>query len=216
MANEAEIYQIALSTAIGLTCVLSMLGSGAIIVSFIAFRELRTTMRYLLLNLSIADFIVAVTNLFGSVASNKYSRHKNDSVCVAQATIGLISTDASIIWTVVFIVYIYMFLVCCRPRRLVNYISLLVLTLFSWIFPIVLITVFAIKGFLGYESGYSPSFCTILLKDYEYLEIVGYGAFLYLAFLLLPIFSLAFFIHLCYISVSVLLLVCDNDNCSVQ
>ena len=206
MENATEAYHIALSTAVGLTCVLSMFGSGAIIVSFIAFRELRTTMRYLLFNLSIADFIAAVTNLFGSIyslISKRYRHESNDSICVTQATIGLIGTDASIIWTIVFIVYIYMFLVCCRPRRLVNYILLLVFTLFSWIFPIVLMMAFAFEGYLGYQSRYSPSFCTILSSKDKSMEIIGYGAFLYLAFLSLPIFSISFIVHLCYISVSI-------------
>ncbi len=206
MANETEIYQIALSTAVGLTCVLSMLGSGAIIVSFIAFRELRTTMRYLLLNLSIADLIVAVTNLFGSMYSLRYlnePRNGTDIPCVVQAGVGLIGVDASIIWTVVFIVYIYMFLVCCRPRTLKNVVLLSIITVISWMLPTALVIVYWVKGYFGYQRTYSPGFCTILAEGNLIRGIVGYGAFLYFSFTILPIFSLIFFCHFCYISVSI-------------
>ena len=207
MANATEVYHIALSTAVGLTCVLSMFGSGAIIVSFIAFRELRTTMRYLLFNLSIADFIVAVTNLFGSMYSlrylNKPRNNETDIPCVVQAGVGLIGVDASIIWTVVFIVYIYMFLVCCRPRTLKNYTLLAVITVISWMLPTVVVIVYWVKGYFGYQSTYSPGFCTILTEGELVRGVFGYGAFLYFSFTILPIFSVIFFAHLCYISVSI-------------
>jgi len=55
----------ALRGAVGVCSSLSILGSCAIILSYAAFEELRTTARQLLLNLSIADIINSLFLLFG-------------------------------------------------------------------------------------------------------------------------------------------------------
>ena len=59
-------FFIAIDVAIVTTCILSILGAGSIMVSFLWFKELRTTSRFLLFHLSIADAVVAVTNLIGA------------------------------------------------------------------------------------------------------------------------------------------------------
>ena len=216
--DNNAVYHIALSTAISTTCVLSIFGSLAIIISYVAFRELRTTMRYLLFNLSIADLIVAVTNLFGALYSLKYlddeAENRKDALCTAQAAIGLVGVDSSIIWTVVFIVYIYVILVCYRPKPIVNLVFLVIITFVSWILPIAVVIVFVAMGYFGYDSGYSPAFCTIDTKSHTqwYRGFVGYEMFFYSSFLILPIFSLIFFFHLCYISVSIYLPIYHVDT----
>lgn len=55
----------ALRGAVGLSSSLSILGSCAIILSYAAFEELRTTARQLLLNLSVADIILSLSFLLG-------------------------------------------------------------------------------------------------------------------------------------------------------
>ena len=212
MSNETDgiftdEYQIALVAAVSLTCILSTVGSLAIIISFIAFRELRTTMRYLLFNLSVADLIVAVTNLAGALYSLKYlkkgeaERPENDPICIAQAAIGLAGVDASILWTIILIAYIYIFLAWCRPRPTANYIVLGIVTFISWAIPIILVIVFVIEDYFGYEGGYSPAFCTIDTENKTQIwrGFIGYELFLYFSFLVLPIFSIVFMLHLCYI-----------------
>ena len=59
-------FFIAIDIAIVITCILSILGAGAIIVSYLGFKELRTTSRFLLFHLSIADAVVAIANMIGA------------------------------------------------------------------------------------------------------------------------------------------------------
>ena len=197
-------YQEALVAAVVFTCVLSIIGSGMIILSFVLFRELRTTMRYILLHLSIADFIVAVTNLIGALYSLHFLRPgskpaKNDPLCIIQGAVGLFSTDASILLTIVFIFYVYLLVTCYKPTKISNMVVVNTLTLLSWVFPFVLATVFAAEGYLGYRHEYSPRFCTIDVSNGQvFRQIVGYEIFLYFSFLTLPTLSIAFFCHLCY------------------
>ena len=198
----ADATEIALAAAVGVTCVLSILGSGIIILSYILFRELRTTMRYILLQLSIADFVVAAANLFGVLYSFQFpadvGQETYDPVCIAQAAIALLGTDASILWTMIFISYVYMLITCYKPKRSMNITVLTLLSLFSWIIPLVLVLVYSAKGYFGYDPGFSPGFCTIYAenKTEMFRTIVGYEIFLYSSFLVLPIVSTLFVCHL--------------------
>ena len=196
---------------VGVTCSLSIMGSGLIILSFIIFHELRTTIRYILFHLSIADFIVAGSNLFGAVYTLPFpntgnNSYRDDPLCVAQATLTLFSTDSSILLTILFIVYALSALLNLKRYKLkrVSKITILnLLILFSWAFPFTLASVFAGKKYFGYRHMYSPRFCTVYISDegqtFELLrEIFGYEIFLYFSFLILPVLSVAFSCHLCY------------------
>ena len=61
-------FYLALRVVIGITCVISMFGSCVIIFTYVAFKELRTLARQQLVNLSVADIIVALSHLVGLVA----------------------------------------------------------------------------------------------------------------------------------------------------
>ncbi len=204
MVNHTEEFKIVLVVAVGTTCILSIIGSLAIIITFIIFRDLRNTTRYLLFNLSIADLIVAVTNLIGALYSLKFLKTESsqkDPVCIAQASIGLVGVDASVLWTCVFIVYTYVVLACYRLRPRTNFIVLSIVTLILWLVPIALVIVFLALKYFGYEEDYSPAFCTIYTKNKTeiYRALIGYELFLYSSFVILPVFTTLFSIHLCYI-----------------
>ena len=196
-------YETVLVVVVGVTCLLSVLGAGTIILSFVLFRDLRTTMRFILLQLSIADLIVAVTNLYGVfhsieslVKAKDLNSHSN--LCVAQAAIGLFGTDASILLTVIFILYVLLLVKCYRLKQISKIAILCLLTLFSWALPLVLVSVFAGKRYFGYRPKYSPAFCSIYTTNNAELvrQIVGYEMFLFTSFLILPILSSAFVCHL--------------------
>ena len=162
-------------------------------------------MRFILLQLSIADLIVAVSNIFGAIYSYKFLAPRdtvvnNDPLCIIQAAIGVFGTDASILWTIIFISYVYMLLACYKPRRFSNIIMVTLLSLFSWGFPLVLVVSFAAENYFGYEPGLSPGFCSIYTanKTELYRTIIGYEMFLYSSFLILPIVSTLFVCHLSF------------------
>ena len=61
----AAIYSV--RVAVGIASVLSMFGATSIILSYAAFPQLRTAARQLLLNLSVAHFVVVLTYIGGLV-----------------------------------------------------------------------------------------------------------------------------------------------------
>ena len=202
--TQTKDFIIALNVAIGLTCILSMLGAGAIILSFIFSKELHTTSRFLLLNLSIADLIVAVSNIIGTTGTYKFEginqtqqSHSISSLCQFQAFTGLYGTDASILWTVVLLTYLYISLVCYRPNRLMNRIISAVCMVVCWGVPLVIAVWFLVEKFYGYEPGFSPGFCTIVTENRSqiYRIIVGYEIFLFISFLVLPVLCVMFACH---------------------
>ena len=97
-------FFIARNVAVGITCLLSIVGSLAIMASFVFFRQHRTMTRFLLFNLSLADFLVAIANLVGVSTSYKYidanetlhATFRNDATCVVTGGLGIYATDSSI------------------------------------------------------------------------------------------------------------------------
>ena len=82
-ANTTNTSSVTSSTAVvlgirvgvGTASSLSLIGSALIIFTFVAYRDLRTTARQLLVNLSIADFLVASSHLVGLLEnSSKYKK----------------------------------------------------------------------------------------------------------------------------------------------
>ena len=112
----------ALRAVVGVTCFLSIVGSLLIILSYLLFKDLRTTARLILLHLSLADFGVAFSNLFGDVY--KFYRFANcatldrpdlpllypplqNNLCIAQAFFAHFSTISSVLWTMMLAAYMY-------------------------------------------------------------------------------------------------------------
>jgi len=58
---------IGIRVGVGTSSFLSVLGASLVIASYAAFRDLRTTSRLLLVNLSVADLIVSASHLVGLV-----------------------------------------------------------------------------------------------------------------------------------------------------
>ena len=202
---QSRDFIIALHVTIGVICLLSILGSGSIILSFLLFKELRTASRFLLFNLSIADLIVAVINSIGAATSYKFvgvnetkAGDMADRLCVFQASVGLYGTDCSILWTVVFMMYLYISVACYRPSLKINRILIILLMIVCWGLPMVIVVVFTIKQYFGFEPGYSPGFCSIVNNDQSqfFRIVIGYEMFLYSSFLVLPGLSVAFICHI--------------------
>ena len=100
----------------GITCVLSILGSFLIIISYFLFRELRTNARLVLVHISVADLGVAASNLFGDAVrferffnhtSNEFKPAVFGKICKVQAFIAHFSTMSSVLWTIALAVLMY-------------------------------------------------------------------------------------------------------------
>ena len=104
---------------VGVTCVLSIIGSSIIILSYFLFRDLRTNARLILVHLSLCDLGVSLANLCGD--SIDFGLHFNltngnrgelrplrfEYLCKTQAFIAHYFTISSVLWTLMLATYMY-------------------------------------------------------------------------------------------------------------
>ena len=123
------IFIIVLRVSVSITAFLSILGSVLVIGTFIAFKSLRTKARQVLVQLSIADFAVAASQLVGvHVNLQKYAgqvcAHQaqadvnitGDTFCKIQGGLTIFFTVSSYFWTIAVGVYLFVVIVCESPR----------------------------------------------------------------------------------------------------
>lgn len=106
-----------LRSVVGVTCIMSILGSFLIIFSYILFKDIRTKARLILFHLSLTDLGVGVSNFVGDVVKFDRFYTSNQTVrtpdpvpkffCEAQAFCALYFTISSILWTCILAFYMY-------------------------------------------------------------------------------------------------------------
>eukprot|EP00112_Aurelia_sp_Birch-Aquarium-sp1_P003840 Seg1433.1 transcript_id=Seg1433.1/GoldUCD/mRNA.D3Y31 product="G-protein coupled receptor 157" protein_id=Seg1433.1/GoldUCD/D3Y31 len=90
-----------------ITSILSMLGSLFIILSYIAWKDIRTTSRKVLVWLSISDFLIALGNVSGTFFHSTTPLLK-DYKCIAQSFVISSASISSFLWSVTLAVCLYM------------------------------------------------------------------------------------------------------------
>ena len=191
-------------------CALSILGSLLIIFSFVFFKSIRSNVRFILVNLSLMDFGVGFANLFGILY--KYGNHLSNSsdpssgvltytaqqVCLVQAFFALWCTHSSIIWTILLSAYLYL-LVAHQRSTHTKYVFLL-FYLFGYGIPLLSSLWLLLTHRLGYAPYNSSGWCAVKATDTNginpniYVIAVGYDMWIYLSFVLVPVFCVA--VHL--------------------
>ena len=152
-------FILALKVAAGTTCILSVLGASLIILTYVAFKDLRTTARQLLVNLSVADILVAGSHFVGLFANFErflpwYNPHwdgrTTDALCSVQAAVTMCGSIASFMWTTALAFYMFVVIVYRRP----NLAKKLVYAFYPlcWGVPIATTIGFGVAGFLGFED----------------------------------------------------------------
>jgi len=101
-------------------CILSILGSLAIILTFVLVKDVRSKARELLVHISLMDIMYSTSNLVGlvipyrdhlgpdntrNISSRSYINY--DRICQAQAAFGVYGTIGSVLWTLGLAVYLY-------------------------------------------------------------------------------------------------------------
>ena len=198
MVNTSTIFldkHVAVRSVVGITCILSMLGSLLIIISYFCVKDLRTTARQILINLSLMDFCVGLANLVGlSVYFDSYYFNKTsgnivnapddiDALCQTQAFFSLFSTFSSILWTIT--LAIYMYLLVFRYNSVVNR-SYVVAYPFNYGLTFGICIWLVLTGRLGHSPYNSSGWCSLILvkKDHSIDFIattIGYDLLVYLA-----------------------------------
>ena len=152
-------FILALKVAAGTTCILSVLGASLIILTYGLFKDLRTTARQLLVNLSVADILVAGSHFVGLFTNferflPEYNPHwsgqTTDALCSVQAAVTMCGSIASFLWTMALAFYMFVVIVKRRP----NLAKKLVYAFYPlcWGIPIAMTIGFGVAGFLGFED----------------------------------------------------------------
>ena len=151
-----------------------MSGALLIIVSYFAFKDIRTKARFILLHLSVGDFGVGCVNFLGAVIYfEKYidatCRHGNHAyplscsaykgLCKTQAFFASFFTIASILWTLVLAMYVYV-LVVDTSRRLSN-VLLKFAYLVCWGLPLYVSLWFVLTDRLGSTRVGGGGWCSL-------------------------------------------------------
>ena len=155
-----EPFFLSLRIVVGTTCVVSIIGASLIILTFVAFKDLRTLARQQLVNLSVADILVAGSHLFGLAAlrvekydswmDNNTTNSTTPLACHVQASFTMFGTIASFLWSLALGFYMLMVIVLRRPD-IARYLMLLYYPV-CWLVPLGLTLSFALvkPTYLGY------------------------------------------------------------------
>ena len=196
----------AVQVCVGITCVLSALGAALIIFSFAAFKELRTAARQVLLNLSVADIIVAGSHLTGLFLNyERYVRadqqaleaSSRDPRCVSQAAFLVFGTIASFLWTMAIAVYMFCVIVLKKSklaRRLV-----VVFYLVCWGLPAAIVLYLALEWKFGFHPSATIGWCYVAPNStiaQVVAEVIGYDLWSYLLIAVLLLLCVPLFFYL--------------------
>ena len=146
------------------SCLLSMAGSLLIIFTFLAWPDIRTEPRKILLYLSIADFVAAASYLHGTIEDFK----ENSTDCIVQSALSTFSNVSSFFWTMSLAVYLYVTIVKVDKTRADK--LLWIFHLISWGIPLIIVVSAVSCGGLGYDDSYiSVGWCWVDLDNEFYL-----------------------------------------------
>ena len=161
----------------GITAILSILGASLIVFTYAAYKNLRTTARQLLLNLSIADIIVSGSHFVGILQDYKHdlliqssvvnhtTHTTNDSLfppymyttnalCDTQAAFTAIGTVASFLWSM--LIAVYMLVLTQSTSAKLRKVLVPIIYIICWGIPIVIMIGLAALKYLGYNPYDSP------------------------------------------------------------
>ncbi|XP_061624796.1 G-protein coupled receptor 157 isoform X2 [Phyllopteryx taeniolatus] len=181
--NHTVVY-LSEQVAVLCSCAMSFLGSSLIIITYMSLADLRTTARKLLLFLSVADWLSAVSYAFGV-----WRVFDSDSPdCVAQGAISTFANTSSFFWTVAIAVYLYVFIVQSSQRAADNLV--LVFHLVSWGVPLAITVAAVCLNKIGYTaSEVSVGWCWVRIHTPDrvlWMLLTG-KVWEFLAYLTLPI-----------------------------
>ncbi|XP_055885275.1 G-protein coupled receptor 157-like [Biomphalaria glabrata] len=132
--------------------VLSCIGCMVIIILYVAYKNLRTTSRLLLVCLSVADIFVCISTVlqtetyYESIALPQQKSYR----CQISASLLVFSQICAALWTVAVTFYLFL-CVTCRYVTVANRIVFL-FHIFCWGMPILVATSAEISGVYGYST----------------------------------------------------------------
>ena len=198
---------------VGLVCVLSLLGSSVLILTYILNKENRTVARAILVHLSVSNIGQVVASLVGILADLNYRpQHLLIDTCRYQALATMYFNVSGMLWTVSLAMYLYL-LVLGMTQYLRH-----ILWFFSvacYLMPMVVAAWLFLTDRVGRAPGSLPGYCGLLDQfNYRFGEdgddcyavhdvfgsIFGYNLWVILTIVLTLLF---YVMALCYLKVHV-------------
>lgn len=195
---------------VSVTCVLAMIGSLLIILSYILIPTIRTKAREILVNLSVMDFMVATANLVG-IATNyssdipKHMIHDPNitvelNLCVAQASFAMYGTISSILWTICIAVYVFMRIMFEGSKVAQRLMYAFYIICYG--LPLLMTAWFAGTSKLGFNHYGGSGWCSLKLYDINgalpFNPIFGNDIWIYLTMVLVPLMLVTLHFHIRY------------------
>ena len=156
-------FVVALTSAVVVTSLLSVFGSGLIIFTYAAFKNLRTVAREILVQLSIADIVMSVSHIVGVLgnlprfipqqceAPESIANITNEDIaCKIQGGTTMFGTISSFLWTIAVAVYLLMIIVF-EKQKLARWLRFTFYPI-CWGIPFALVVWFGINDYLGFEE----------------------------------------------------------------
>ncbi|XP_029910724.1 G-protein coupled receptor 157 [Myripristis murdjan] len=183
-SGNQTVVHISEQVAVLISCTLSFLGSSLIICTYIIWPDLRTTPRKLLVYLSLADWLSALSYAYGV-----WRVFDSDSVdCVAQGAISTFANTSSFFWTVAIAIYLYVFIVRSNQRLADSLV--LFFHLVSWCVPLAITVAALCLNKIGYDaSEVSVGWCWVRIQapDRVLWMLLTGKIWEFLAYLTLPV-----------------------------
>ena len=199
------------------TCVLSVLGSLFIIITYACFKSARFSRaraREILLHISVADLGAAMSNLLGTAVyfDRFYSEDAEtgelvsaskviEGLCQTQAFFSLYFTYSSVMWTSSLSVYLYLLLVHNATNRALY--SLRISYVFCYAAPLFLCLWLTCTGRVGYAPYDTAGWCAVKFVDPRsphrrdiFATVFGFDLWVYLAIIVI---ALMYFVTYRYI-----------------
>ena len=202
--------------AVGITCSLSLLGALLIILSYVGFKDLRTTVRMILVHLSIMDLGSALGHLVGvTVYFDQYYIHLNNNgslayfhtassavrnMCKAQAFLSVYFNLGAFMWTASLAIYLYFRIshFSLQQCRLLFYI----IGILSYLIPVPLTLWLLLENHIGYTPYGGAGWCGLkIINPYTrqknvFVTIFGYDLIQYTTLILAGVLFIATYLRI--------------------
>ena len=140
-----------------ITAILSLLSTSVICITYIAWKDYRSTSRRILFYISVADFLLAVCFLFGTWRPH---HEKSDLTCKIQACVSTCAYLWSLLWTT--FLAVFMFATVAKRQRRKAEIMLKFFHVFGWGIPLIIAgTAFKLDKFGSNYDILTPGWCFI-------------------------------------------------------
>ena len=142
---------------ITITAILSLLSTSLISITYIAWKDYRSTSRRIIFYISVADFLLAVCFLFGAWRQH---HEDNDLSCKIQACVSTCAYLWSLLWTA--FLAVFMFTTVAKKQRRKAEIMLKFFHVFGWGIPLIIAgTAFKMDKFGNNYDILTPGWCWI-------------------------------------------------------